>query len=85
MREAMFQMKDFGYDNFDKNIVIANKFKQQGKLDDMIQIAAAAERDYYGGGAAQPSSAAASQAQPSGGFSMPAAGTAGRPREDSMK
>ena len=38
MRETFFLMKDFGYDNYDKNYTVINNFKQQGKLDDMMGI-----------------------------------------------
>jgi len=31
-------MKDFGYDNFEKNQPIINKYKNQGKLDNLMGI-----------------------------------------------
>ena len=31
-------MKDFGYDNFEKNNIVINKFKEQNKLDNMMGI-----------------------------------------------
>ena len=31
-------MKDFGYDNFEKNSIVINKFREQGKLDEMMGI-----------------------------------------------
>ena len=51
MREAFFSMKDFGYDNFEKNVVVLTKFKQQGKLgaDHLATIAAELETSYNGG------------------------------------
>ena len=38
IRETFFLMKDFGYDNFEKNRIVIMKFKDQGKLDDMMGI-----------------------------------------------
>ena len=38
MRETFFLMKDFGYDNFEKNNIVINKFKEQNKLDNMMGI-----------------------------------------------
>ena len=52
VREVMFQLKDFGYDDFSKNSVIVSKFKQNGKLDDMMGIYAEVERSYNGGSGA---------------------------------
>lgn len=43
-------MKDFGYDNFEKNVVVITKFKQQGRLGDeyIAAIAAELETSYNG-------------------------------------
>ena len=38
MRETFFLMKDFGYDDFEKNNVVISKFKEQNKLDNMMGI-----------------------------------------------
>ena len=38
MRETFFLMKDFGYDNFEKNNSVITNFKNQGKLDNMMGI-----------------------------------------------
>ena len=64
MRETFFLMKDFGYDNFEKNNSVITNFKNQGKLDNMMAIQQALERSYNSGGGnnAGPSAAAASQA-----------------------
>ena len=43
-------MKDFGYDNFEKNSIVITKFKEQGKLDSLMEIQAELERTYNGGG-----------------------------------
>lgn len=51
MREAFFSMKDFGYDNFEKNVVVLTKFKQQGRLgaEHLATIASELETSYNGG------------------------------------
>lgn len=55
-------MRDFGYDNFEKNNVVITKFKQQGKLDSLAEMAGELEKSYNGGGGqssmAQPAAAA---------------------------
>ena len=60
MRETFFLMKDFGYDNFEKNNSVITNFKNQGKLDNMMGIQQALERSYNSNQG--PSAAAASQA-----------------------
>ena len=56
----MFLCKDFGYDDFDKNLTVVAKFAPSN-LSDMMGIQQALEKTYNGGGAARPSAAAASQ------------------------
>ena len=63
MRETFFLMKDFGYDNFEKNSTVITKFKNQGKLDSLMEIQAELEQSYNGSGA-RASAAAASQPPP---------------------
>lgn len=46
MRETFFLMKDFGYDNFEKNNVVITKFRDQGNLDNMMGIQQALEQSY---------------------------------------
>lgn len=60
MRETMFLMRDFGYDNFEKNIVVVTKFKEQGKLEDYAKIQLDLEKSYNGGA---PANAPQPQAQ----------------------
>ena len=38
IREVFFQMKDFGYDNYDKNYPVIMKFSAQGKIDNLPEI-----------------------------------------------
>ena len=57
-------MKDFGYDDFEKNNIVIGKFKDQGKLDNMMGIQQALEASYNSAGrnsVARSSAAAASQ------------------------
>lgn len=38
LREVFFLVKDFGYDNFEKNSTIISKYKELGKLDNLAEI-----------------------------------------------
>ena len=58
MRETFFLMKDFGYDNFEKNNAVITNFKNQGKLDNMMGIQQALERSYNSRSNPGPSAAA---------------------------
>lgn len=50
VRETFFLMKDFGYDDFEKNNTVISQFKAQGKLDNMMGIQQALEVSYNAGG-----------------------------------
>ena len=39
-------MKDFGYDNFEKNYPVIIKFRDQGKLDDLTQVESQLDKAY---------------------------------------
>ena len=56
-------MKDFGYDDFEKNNIVIGKFKSEGKLDNMMGIQQALEASYNAGRGA-PAQAAAPTQQP---------------------
>lgn len=49
MRETFFLMKDFGYDDFEKNSVVITKFKNEGKLDNIMLIQQQLEAKYNQG------------------------------------
>jgi len=49
-REAFFTVKDFGYDDYEKNALIINTMKDQGKLDNIMAIAELLERAYAANG-----------------------------------
>ena len=59
MRETFFLMKDFGYDDFEKNNVVIGKFKSEGKLDNMMGIQQALEASYNAGNRGVPAQIAA--------------------------
>jgi len=44
-------MKDFGYDDFDKNLPVIAEFAQKNQLDDIMPIQQKLENVYYAGGA----------------------------------
>lgn len=46
MREAFFTAKDFGYDDYEKNLKVINKMKEQGKLENLMAMAEELERTY---------------------------------------
>lgn len=52
-------MKDFGYDDFEKNNIVIGKFKSEGKLDNMMGIQQALEASYNAGNRGAPAQAAA--------------------------
>ena len=64
MRETFFLMKDFGYDDFEKNNIVISKFKSEGKLDNMMGIQQALEASYNAGNRGAPAQAAAPTQQP---------------------
>mgnify|MGYP000995680943 FL=1 len=39
-------MKEFGYEDFEKNSVVIHQFKEQGKLGNIIEIQQTLERSY---------------------------------------
>ena len=61
-------MKDFGYDDFDKNLPVIAEFAQKNQLDDIMVIQQKLENAYYAaaGANANANVAAGAQAQPAG-------------------